>query len=109
LHELGKYELRAENMAILDVNPNEKVEDVLADNGMSQEMWLFEKFTKAVFLLPPMENYFLDQNTSLKFAKDTGQAQPRQRKANLGLSDAQHAENFKILKKMFFGLNVDVI
>ena len=93
-------------MAILDVNPSERVVDVLADNGMSLEMWLFEKFTKAVYLLPPMENYFLDQNTAIKFMKDSTQAQPRQRRANLGLSDLQHAENFKILKKMYYGMNV---
>ena len=106
LLETSKYELRAENMAILDVNPNEKVVDLLIDNGMSQEMWLFEKFTKASVLLPPMENYFLDQNTRLKFVKESTSQQPKQRKADLGLTDAQHAENFKVLKRMYIGLNV---
>lgn len=106
LHEISKYELRAENMAILDVNPSEKVVDLLADNGMAPEMWLFEKFTKASVLLPPMENYFLDQNTRLKFVKESTALQPKQRKANLGLTDAQHSENFKILKQMYIGLNV---
>jgi hypothetical protein len=53
-----------------------------------------------------MENYFLDQNTRLKFVKESTSQQPKQRKADLGLTDAQHAENFKVLKRMYIGLNV---
>ena len=106
LLELSKYELRAENMAILDVNPSEKVVEVLSDNGIPAELWLFEKFTKATELLPPMENYFFDQNTRMKFIKESTMQQPKQRKAHLGLTDAQHAENFKVLKRMYIGLNV---